>query len=112
MKTKTRIKKKKSARTSVFKKRYFRFLLLSSLLLFLILLFFSGPRNVLQLYKSLQEKQKLQAEIDRLEQEKTRLDSLRSRLLNDPAYIEKVAREQYNMKKEREHVYKIVKESE
>jgi len=58
------------------------------------------------------KKQDLQNEIIELEKTKVELDSIRNRLENDPAYLEKIAREEYNMKKEGEKVIKIETDSE
>ena len=74
---------------------------------FIILIFVPGPRGTWNLYQSGRDKQILEQEINNLELKKAELDSERTLLLNDPEYIEKVAREKYNMKKEGEKVYKI-----
>ena len=86
--------------------------LVMAVLLLIFVLFIGGPRGSLKLYKSHEEKQDLLREIDALKAKKARLDSERIRLLNDPAYIEKIARETYNMKKKGETVYKIKSETE
>ncbi len=83
-----------------------------AVLALIFIVFIGGPRGSLKLYKSHDEKQKLLKEIDELSAKKARLDSERTRLLNDPAYIEKIARETYNMKKKGEKVYKIKSETE
>jgi len=84
------------------------------LIVFVLILFVfvSGPRGTWQLYRTDREKQKLVDEIRELEFKKAELDSERTRLLNDPEYIEKIAREKYNMKKEGEKVSKIEKETD
>ena len=81
-------------------------------LVLILFLFISGPRGTWQLYRTDREKQKLVDEIQELELRKTELDSERTRLLNDPKYIEKIAREKYNMKKKGEKVFKIEKETD
>lgn len=73
----------------------------------IFIIFISGPRGSLKLYQSHEEKQELLKEIEALKIKKARLDSERIKLLNDPDYIEKIARETYNMKKKGEKVYKI-----
>jgi len=81
-------------------------------LVFIFVVFIGGPRGSLKLYQSYEEKQELLKKIDELRAKKARLDSERVRLLNDPAYIEKIARETYNMKRKGEKVYKIKSETE
>jgi len=78
----------------------------------LFFIFVSGPRGTWKLYQSDQEKQQLIKDIELLEAKKAEMDSERTRLLNDPDYIEKVAREEYNMKKKGEKVYRIENESD
>lgn len=78
----------------------------------IIFVFISGPRGTWQLYQTDKEKQNLMDDIRDLELKKAELDSERTLLLNDPEYIEKVAREKYNMKKKGEKVYKIEKETD
>ncbi|HES58966.1 MAG TPA: septum formation initiator family protein, partial [Caldithrix sp.] len=58
------------------------------------------------------KKQNLENEIQELETTKVELDSIKNRLENDPEYLEKIAREEYNMKKEGEKVIKIETDSE
>ncbi len=48
-----------------------------------------------------------QGQIDQLKAERDSLEQERWRLINDPKYIEKVAREKYGMKKDGEVVYKF-----
>lgn len=80
------------------------------LIILIILLLTSGPRGTLKLYKSDRDKEQLQQDIEALESRKAQLDSERTLLQNDPAYIEKVAREKYNMKKKGEKVYRVESE--
>ncbi len=82
---------------------YLLFLALAALLL---VFFLSGPRGTIRLLEQSKEKERLQQEIEALERTKAALDSEKVKLHQD-AYIEKIAREQYNMKKEGEKVYKI-----
>ncbi len=70
--------------------------------------FFSGSHNIIQLYESHREKQELLRQIEQEKVRKARLDSIKYKLKNDPEYIEKIAREKYNMKKKGEKVYKII----
>lgn len=55
-------------------------------------------------------KKQLEKDIQSLEKEKQQLEKEAKRLKTDMDYIEKIAREKYNMKKKDEKVYKIVKE--
>ena len=57
------------------------------------------------------KKQDLIRDIEQLEATKADLDSIKNRLENDPTYIEKIAREEYNMKKKGEKVIKIETDS-
>jgi len=80
--------------------------------LILILIFFSGSRNAYQYLKVKKDKSLLEQEIQELQLKKTELDSELTRLNSDPDYVEKIAREKYNMKKKGEKVYKVKKEDE
>jgi len=81
-------------------------------ILILILIFFSGSRNAYQYLKAKNDKTVLEQEIRELELKKSELDSELTRLNSDPDYVEKIAREKYNMKKKGEKVYKVLKEDE
>ncbi len=87
--------------------RFLKIILSIFILLLVYFLFISGPRGSWQLYKSDREKQQLQEDIQKLELRKAELDSEKNKLENDPGYIEKIAREKYNMKKKGEKVYRI-----
>ncbi len=73
-------------------------------------LFLSGSHNVVRYFRQKAQKENLIREIDSLKVQKAKLKSESERLKNDPDYIEKIAREKYNMKKKDEKVYKIIKE--
>ncbi len=73
----------------------------------LAVIFIPGSRGTWQWYKSRHEKMQIQEDIRTLKARKARLDSERTLLLNDDAYIEKIAREKYNMKKKGEKVFQI-----
>jgi len=79
----------------------------TAVLILLALFFLSGPRGTSRYIKVWRHKETLQEEIRQLKTKKARMDSQRTRLQNDPAYIEKIAREEYNMKKKGETIYKI-----
>mgnify|MGYP002640453955 CR=1 FL=1 len=66
------------------------------------------------LYSLLQLKQEIrdmETHIARLEMEKAELESERDRLLNDPDYLERIARERFRMAKPGEKVFHVVTES-
>jgi len=83
-----------------------KFILLGVAAAVLLVYFLSGPRGTINLYKHSHEKQELLDEIKTLETQKAELDSEKVKL-EDDAYIEKIAREEYNMKKKGEKVYKV-----
>lgn len=103
--TKKNIAGKKT--TVKFDKKIFSVIIFSGIILILIITFLSGPRGTLRLIREMQKKETLNREIEQLELTRTVLDSTKKRLQNDPSYIEKIAREDYNMKKEGEKVIKI-----
>lgn len=72
----------------------------------------SGPRGAIKLIQIKNDRDRLKNEIRELEMQKSVLDSEKTRLKTDPEYIEKIAREEYNMKKKGEKVYKIVRDDE
>jgi len=83
---------------------------MAAILLFIF--FFRGSHNLIQLFDTYQEKEDLIRNIEEQTKRKAHLDSIKYKLENDPEYIEKVAREKYNMKKKDEKVYKIIKKDE
>ena len=83
--------------------------LLSLLALFLLLA--SGRRGFWQQIRLKQEQRRLQQDIDSLKQEKIRLQAEKEKL-DDPKYIEEIAREEYGMAKKNEDVYKVVPEKD
>jgi len=92
------------------RKKRVRQLTLVAILIIIVIIFSSGSRGTYQLYKFTQKKADLEKEIKNLEIEKKDLEIVRSKIDNDPAYIEKIAREKYKMKKKEEKVYEIVEE--
>lgn len=91
------------------KKRIKRIFFISILVLF-ILIFVSGQRGSYQLYKFTKQANELEQEIKKISAEINKLEKEKEQIINDPAYIEKIAREKYKMKKEGEEVYQIVEE--
>ncbi len=82
--------------------------ILGVLLVVLLTVFLSGNRSLIKLYSLNKERAVLIKEKQRLETENTRLEAEIKRLQNDIGYIEKVAREKYNLKRENEDVYQVV----
>ncbi|NOX36155.1 MAG: septum formation initiator family protein [Calditrichaeota bacterium] len=81
-------------------------------LLFILLLltgifFFTGPRSVFKLYMLYQERENLKRDKQALIQENQQLKEKIKKLESDLEYIEKIAREKYNLKKENEEVYLV-----
>jgi cell division protein DivIC len=70
-----------------------------------------APR-VLQVQKLSQRSETLEAELRRLKAENDQLEAELRLLKDDPVYLEKVARSQFNKAKEGEVVYKVVREGQ
>jgi cell division protein DivIC len=68
---------------------------------------FSGDSSLIQLWKLKRETTVLQAEIDRV---KARLEEIdgEAKKLDDPEYLETLARERYGMVREGEKCYRLV----
>ncbi|MHB2149068.1 FtsB family cell division protein [Calditrichota bacterium LG25] len=104
------MKTKKRKRNKTTPKNILKILIGFFIFAVIYLLFFSGPRSVIQYFRQTTYKKSLQKEIQSLKNEKQSLKKEAERLKNDLDYIEKIAREKYNMKKKDEKVYKIIKE--
>ncbi len=89
--------------------RFVKWFVIISIFTVFSFIFLNGPRGLIRYYKVDKEKEQLERDIKTLKQEKSELDSEKVKL-NDDAYIEKIARESYNMKKSGEKVYKIKKD--
>jgi cell division protein FtsL len=96
-------------KTVVNRKRFKKIFTIIILVLF-ILIFITGQRGSYQLYKFSRQINELEAEIAKISEEIKKLEQEKDKINNDPAYIEKIAREKYKMKKEGEQVYQIVEE--
>ena len=81
------------------------------ILLILFQLFFLRDEGVFSLLKLNREISAMKAHIARLEMEKAQLESERDRLLSDPEYLERIARERFRMAKPGEKVFHVVIES-
>ena len=82
-------------------------ILLIIVVLSIIAVFLFADRGTLLFYKSYSDKEKLEDEIEQLENKRDQLMQVKDKLKNDPKYIEKVAREKYKMKKNDEKVYQV-----
>ena len=80
-------------------------------LLTLLLLFSIGKRGFLAQWRARREQVKLKRSIQRLTEQKEHLEEEKEKL-DDPEYIEKIAREDYGMAKENEQVYQVVPKEE
>lgn len=81
------------------------------ILVILIQLFVFRDEGLYTLIKLKQEIEEMEAHINRLEIEKAELESERDRLLNDPEYLERIAREKFRMAKPGEKVFHVVIDS-
>ncbi len=106
------MKKSKKKSSPLLNQKQTKILLAVVFIVIVLLFFFSGSHNIIQLYESHREKQELIRKIEEETKRKARLDSIKQKLENDPEYIEKIAREKYNMKKKGEKVYKVIEKEE
>ncbi|RMF61015.1 MAG: septum formation initiator family protein [Calditrichaeota bacterium] len=73
----------------------------------LIVSFFTGKKSLFTLYDLYQQRNHLLEEKKQLQQENEALLQEIDRLKKDIKYIEKVARENYNLKRDEEEVYQV-----
>jgi cell division protein FtsB len=106
---KTRKKKKNKPRVllRISSKKLISLIFIVGVLYFIL---FSGSHSLVQYLRQSSRKQALIENIDSLKTQKKRLEQESERLKNDLFYIEKIAREKYNMKKKDEKVYQVIKE--
>ena len=76
--------------------------------LILLIIFFFGDHGLYQLYQLRSEKAKIQSTISFLREKKQLLEEEKTKLNNDPKYIEQLARERYRMAKKGEKVFKVI----
>ena len=76
--------------------------------LILLIIFFFGDHGLYQLYQLRSEKAKIQSSISFLREKKQLLEEEKTKLSNDPKYIEQLARERYRMAKKGEKVFKVI----
>ena len=81
------------------------------ILLILFQIFVMRDEGLYSLLQLKQEIRDMESHIARLEIEKAELESERDRLLNDPDYLERIARERFRMAKPGEKVFHVVTET-
>jgi cell division protein FtsB len=106
------MKKVKKKSSPLLNKKQTKIVIVIVVSIFAYLFFFTGSHNLIQLFKSNQEKKELIRKINEETRRKSHLDSIKYKLENDPEYIEKIAREKYNMKKKGEKIYKVIEKDE
>lgn len=88
--------------------RWNRSFLMSVLIAFLLIwIGFLDNYSLWNRYQLNKEKADLQQRIETLKQETKELEEVIEALRNDPAYLEKIAREEYGMRKPGETIYRI-----
>lgn len=81
------------------------------LVVFLVQAFVFQDEGLYRLYQLKKQIRASEERIEALKVENARLEAERQRLLDDPEYLEKVAREKYRMAKPGEKVYRVVIET-
>jgi len=81
------------------------------ILLIIFQIFVMRDEGLYSLLQLKQEIRDMESHIARLEIEKAELESDRDRLLNDPDYLERIARERFRMAKPGEKVFHVVTET-
>lgn len=110
-KRKDRPKRRQSNGLSLREKRTFYRILLFVFLSGGALLLFAPHCSLYSYYKIEKKSNRLAEENKRLLQEKAKLEKEIDQLLHDPAYLEQVAREKYGLLKKNEEVYYLTPES-
>ncbi len=100
------IKSKRSKRSKLKKRPWHWFLIVGISLLSYIFLF--GNHGLIRYYQLQQRKKELVRQIAELKEEQVRLQNEIDMLQNNFRYIEKVAREKYQMGKDGEKIYFII----
>jgi len=104
---KTSAKKRKTARFHQQPRKGKRILrwIIALIVLVILSVFLTGNRSLIKLYSLYLDKNTMQQHKEELIQQQQDLETEIEKLKNDPEYIEKVAREKYNMKKKNEEVH-------
>jgi cell division protein DivIC len=100
-------KKRTQLRTKPFTRKGVLRWVLAVIFIGLFLIFFTGNKSLFRLYSLHKEEEKLQKQHDNLLQQNRELENEINNLKTDQKYLEKVAREKYNMKKEGEEIYVV-----
>ncbi len=111
MAQKNKIRSRNSRRTGGLFENKLAWITGAIILMILFQLFVLRDEGVYSLLQLKQEIRDMEAHIARLEMEKTELESERDRLLNDPDYLERIARERFRMAKPGEKVFHVIIES-
>jgi len=85
--------------------------LVALVVLLLVQVFIFQDEGLYRLYQLKQKIRTSEERIEALKSENARLEAERQRLLDDPEYLERVAREKYRMAKPGEKVYRVVIET-
>jgi len=102
-----RSKKRGNIHSNRFQQQLIRAILVVGSLILLIIFFF-GDHGLYQLYQLRSEKAQIQSTISSLREKKELLEEEKTKLSNDPKYIEQLARERYRMAKKGEKVFKVI----
>lgn len=103
-----RSRARRKSRSTALRNKKLPLWIIGILVVFLLSVFLSGNRSLIKLYTLREERAALLQEKERLEKENARLQAEIERLQTDMEYIEKEAREKYNLKRENEDVYQVV----
>jgi len=91
------------------KNRKIAWAILVAFLIFLAYLYIGGDYGLWQHWKLSQKRDHLEKELATLRREQDSLRTVIQKLKTDSSYIEKVAREKYNMGKPDEEIIRIIK---
>jgi cell division protein DivIC len=80
---------------------------IAGIIIFILVAFLTGNKSLFKLYFLHQQKQELQKQKEELLDQNAQLKDEIKKLQTDDKYIEKIARERYNMKKKDEDVYVV-----
>ena len=104
-----RSKKRGGFNSNKFQQQLIRVILIFGSIILLIIFFF-GNHGLYQLYQLRSQKAQIQSTISSLRDKKQLLEEERTKLNNDPKYIEQLAREKFRMAKKGEKVFKVIED--
>ncbi len=81
--------------------------IIAGLIIFILMVFLTGNKSLIKLFFLHQQKDDLQQQKQELLEQNAQLKDEIKKLETDDKYIEKIARERYNMKKKDEEVYVV-----